>query len=238
MSKKPKTTSAAASKAEKPPKRGEKPEEIAKLLGQIEKAEKAVQVAEIELDSRKEAAKSAKAEWLVKIGELRTLVRTRERWAAEAKRQPLFTKKADAPLPEGAKRIGILRDVKDGETIIAKKGDEAAGFVADNGRCHMRLPSGLDITLGDGQWAEIVDAKPAEPASAEWRKHGVEKLNGEVTAKDREKLAAAGVPTLGELQDRMVKHGTFWFQDLTGIGRAAADRIENSFNSAVAEFSA
>ena len=48
-------------KAEKPPKRGESPEEIGKLLTQIEKAEKAVQVAEIELDSRKEAAKSAAA---------------------------------------------------------------------------------------------------------------------------------------------------------------------------------
>ena len=101
MSKTKPTPEADKPKAEKPPKRGESPEEIGKLLTQIEKAEKAVQVAEIELDSRKEAAKSAKAEWMVKVSELREMVRTRERWAAEAKRQPLLQPEPDK-LPEGA----------------------------------------------------------------------------------------------------------------------------------------
>lgn len=74
---------------------------------------------------------------------------------------------------------------------------------------------------------------PAVPSN--WRKLGIEKLAGSVTEKDREKLGAASIYTLGDLQDLMTKHGTFWNQNVSGIGRAGADRVEDAFNAIVAE---
>jgi len=94
-------------KKEKPAKRGDSPEEIAKLLTQIEKAEKEVQVAEIELDAKKDEAKTAKGNWMLKVVELRTLVRTRERWAIEARRQPLLNQ---------AKKDGAASEPKPADT--------------------------------------------------------------------------------------------------------------------------
>lgn len=195
----------AKPKKEKPPKRGENPEEIAKLLKDIEKAEKDVQVAEIELDSRKEAAKSAKAEWMVKVASLRECVRTRERWAAEAKRQPLLNPKPDKPvkLPDGAKKavsVGILRDVPVKSGTILMVGEHLSGL----------------------------ESTPA--ASVEWRRMAIEKLTGEVTEKDLDKLAGANILTLGDLQDLMTKNGSWWARAIKGIGEAGQTRIEDSFN--------
>ena len=232
---------------EKQPKRGESPEEIKKILEDVEKAEKAVQVAEIELDSRKEAAKSAKAEWMVKVAELRERVRTRERWREEARRQPLLNgqnkpaKAAEVKLPEGAKLIGILRDVKDigdvnGKTL-AKKGDQLPGFI-ENGVCRLDIGKGVMYALAAEDWTEI-EAKPAAEVTPfvniEWRKLGIDKLAGKVTESDRTKLAAGNLLTLGDLQDRMQKHGTFWAKDIKGIGEAAQTRIEDAFNASMME---
>ncbi len=236
MSKKP-TPEADKPKAEKPPKRGESPEEIDKLLTQIEKAEKAVQVAEIELDSRKEAAKVAKAEWMVKVGELRSLARTRERWAAEAKRQPLLQPKPDkaATLPDGAvssKRIGMLRDVVriDGKAA-AVTGQEHTAYVDAKGDTFL-LVDGNTIDLNPEDWTEIVDAP--NPINGEWRKFTIDRLAGDVTAKDRERLAGANLLTFGDLQDRMQRDGTWWARDIKGIGEAGQTRIEDAFNAVVA----
>lgn len=65
-------------------------DEIVELLGKIEKAEEAVESAALEWDSKKEEAKTAKGVWMTKVSELRDLCRTRKRWAAEAKKQPLL----------------------------------------------------------------------------------------------------------------------------------------------------
>lgn len=65
-------------------------DEAVELLGKIEKAEKAVTVAEIEWDAKKEAAKTAKGVWLTRVSAMRDLARTRDRWAAERKKQPLL----------------------------------------------------------------------------------------------------------------------------------------------------
>jgi hypothetical protein len=163
---------------EKPKKRGETPEEITKLLGNIEKAEKAAQVAYTEWIASKDETKAAKGRYDIAISDLRQMVRTRERWAEEAKRQPL--------LHQGHKQKA--------------------------------LPGTVPAIEGD------------------WRKADISKLAGDVTEKDREKLAAANILTLGDLQDRMQKSGTFWHTELKGIGRAAADRVEDSFNAIVTEY--
>lgn len=150
-------------------KRGESPEEIAKLLKQIEAAEKIVQNAHAELIEHKDATKAAKGRYDIAIADLRQLIRSRDRWKEEAKRQPLLNQKQQ--------------------------------------------------TL------------PAVDMSGDWRKTGIDKLGGAVTDKDRDKLCQASIYTLGDIQDLMQKHGGFWFQNVSGVGRAAADRIENEFNA-------
>jgi len=164
-----KKPSQAESESDKAKKRGESPEEIAKLLLQIEKAEKAAQTAYTEWIACKDETKAAKGRYDIAISDLRSLVRSRERWKEEAKRQPLLNQKQQN--------------------------------------------------------------LPAVDMSGDWRKLGIDKLAGIVTDKDRDKLGQASIYTLGDLQDLMQKHGGFWFQNVTGVGRAAADRIENEFNA-------
>ena len=233
---KPKTTKKPAKKA----KLDDLDLDLSKLLAEIEEAEKHVQEAEIELDSRKEAAKSAKAEWMVAVSGLRQKVRTRERLSEEAKRQPLLQKPKVAQLPtipeklpEGAvsaKIIGILRDVPGPQgNLVAKKGESLVGLINEAGDCYLQLSPSSVFVFSKDDYAEIVSEKP----KTEWRSVGIDKLNGPVTEKDREKLGLAGIYTMGDLQDRMQKAGTFWHQDVTGIGRAGADRVEDSFNKFV-----
>ncbi len=243
MSKTKPTPEADKPKAEKPPKRGESPEEIVKLLTQIEKAEKAVQVAEIELDSRKEAAKVAKAEWMVKVGELRSLARTRERWAAEAKRQPLLHPKPDkaATLPDGAvssKRIGMLRDVVrlDGKAA-AVTGQEHTAYVDAKGDTFL-LVDGNTIDLNPEDWTEIVDdktehplldqAEKADPGSEAWKLHKLAVLKSKLTETAFDALESTGLPTLGDLQAKMTQHGGFWNREL-GIHGRHKEPIERVF---------
>jgi hypothetical protein len=80
------------------------------------------------------------------------------------------------------------------------------------------------------------DIVPPTDAPPLWRKIRIDKLAGKVTEKDRDKLSLADISTLGDLQDRMARHGTFWFQDIAGIGRAGADRVESAFNAMVMNF--
>lgn len=75
------------------------------LLGKIEKAEEAVAKAQSNLEVAREEAKTAKGVWMTKVSELRDLCRTRKRWAAEAKRQPLFNQKKK-PAPIDATKLG------------------------------------------------------------------------------------------------------------------------------------
>ena len=88
--------------------------------------------------------------------------------------------------------------------------------------------------------ATTVAAAPTngQPATASatgnaWRKLGIDTLAGDVTEKDRDKLGTASIYTLGDLQDLLTREGTWWFKRVDGIGRAAADRVEDAFNSLV-----
>lgn len=232
-----------SSSKKKPGKRktkGETIEEVTQLLEQIEAAEDAVQEAEIELDSAKDIAKTAKGVWLTRVSELRELVRSRRRWAAEAKRQPLLHPEPDkaATLPDGAvssKRIGMLRDVvridgKAGAVI----GQEHTAYVDAKGDTFL-LVDGNTIDLNPEDWTEIVDDKKPAQSSGEWRKFTIDRLAGDVTANDREKLAGANLLTFGDLQDRMQRDGTWWARDIKGIGEAGQTRIEDAFNAAISE---
>lgn len=230
----------AKPKKEKPPKRGENPEEIAKLLKDIEKAEKEVQVAEIELDSRKEAAKAAKAEWLVKVSALRECVRTRERWNEESKRQPLLNQKHDKPdnrmkLPYDAKEtksIGILSDIKQSNgLLLTGQGDRHTGYVDADGHMFLVI-DGNRFEPDPDDYAILEESTPAA-SNGEWRQLAIDNLAGEVTVKDLDKLSSAGISTLGDLQDRMVKEGTWWAKSIKGVGEASQTRIEDAFNTFV-----
>jgi hypothetical protein len=99
--------SAKKVKASKKPTKTESLQEITELLTAIEAKEEEIEFAEIELESKREELKTAKGVWLLKVSELRELVRTRKRWAEEAKRQPLLNgaKKADADA-DAVARVG------------------------------------------------------------------------------------------------------------------------------------
>ena len=96
----------------KTPTKGESLAEVVELLEKIEKAEKDVEKAELAWNKQKEEAKIAKGVYQTRVDTLRDLAKTRDRWAEEAKRQPLFAnqnkekKSADKPneaKPEAAR---------------------------------------------------------------------------------------------------------------------------------------
>jgi hypothetical protein len=143
-------------------------DDVVDLLGKIEKAEVEVEKAQIELEGRKEAAKTAKGVWLTRVDALRQLCRTRKRWAEEAKKQPLFNqgKKQDAP------------------ATVPKPADD--------------------------KWKALTLAAAA------------------ISDKHIDKLEAAGVHTIGELSEKMNRHGQFWGREL-GLARQRV-AIEDEFN--------
>ena len=147
MDKKPDKAAARKPREHKQTK-GESLTEISELLGKIEAAEDAVQVAEIELDARKEEAKTAKGVWMTRVAELRNLVRTRKRWAQEALSQPLLNQK-----PKGEKEGEVEPIAADVTAEVAsvdwlRHGIGAAGFT--DKQCEALQIAGLQ-TLGDLQ---------------------------------------------------------------------------------------
>ena len=86
--------------------KGEAIAEIQEILEKIEAKEKEVESAEIEWNTKREETKIAKGVWMTRVSELRELARTRERWAEEAKRQPLFNPpKTDVQSPAADQAI-------------------------------------------------------------------------------------------------------------------------------------
>ena len=81
----------ATSKTKKP-KVAMPHDEIEQLLGQIEKAEKTLDVAELDWSHRKDVVKAAKGVRDQAVANLRSLCRTRERWLKERAQQPLLAK--------------------------------------------------------------------------------------------------------------------------------------------------
>ena len=114
-------------KAMKKPKATMAPSEIEQLLGQIEKAEKTLDVAELDWSHRKDVVKAAKGVRDQAVANLRSLCRTRERWLKEEGQQPLLAaevaRKA-APAWAEAAQVGSVT-VGD-TTFTARTGEDAA----------------------------------------------------------------------------------------------------------------
>jgi len=125
MAKAQKTNGTAKkAKASRKPTKGESLQEITELLTSIEKKEEEVELAELELESKREETKATRGVWLTRVNELRELVRARKRWAEEAKQQPLLTGKplkADTPQPSGSETGGPL----DGSTVMFPESKDA-----------------------------------------------------------------------------------------------------------------
>ena len=242
-----KPTPEAKPAKKKNPTKGESLAEITELLEQIEAKSAEIKIARAAFDDSKDAAKIKKGVWQTKLCELEDLADTRRRWAAEAKRQPLLNPQHGkaAKLPDGAlssKKIGMLRDVTsiDG-TASAITGQEHTAYVDPNGT--YLLIDGLSIDLKPEDFTEIVEVQSerplldhaAPPSNGEWRKFTIDRLGGQVTAKDREKLAGANLLTFGDLQDRMQRDASWWAKDIKGIGEAGKTRIEDAFNAVLTE---
>ena len=218
-------------------------DEIKKLLGQIEKAEEAVEKAEIELNARKESAKIAKGAWLTAVGDLRKLVQSRKRWREEAKRQPLLNgkKKPEAEkLPEGAtgtKHVGILKDVNhmSGRQAVAK-GEEHTAFVDAAGGCFL-LVAGSRIDLAPDEYAELIDkAESQQPLldgslNGKWCEWPVSVLGEYGLPPGKVKLLESAFDDrIGKLIDRMNRQGSeeHWWKDIKGFGESGYDAMVNA----------
>jgi len=156
--------------------KGEQIAEVVDLLTKIEEAEDAVLEAENEVDTRREELKTAKGVWHTRVSEMRELVRTRKRWAEEAKRQPLFANQSPA----------------NGQAVTEQAGD---GTQPPKSEADMQIED-----LG-------------------------------VSAARCEKLGLAGLHTVAQLRDAMVKNPREWFKPIAGIGRDAATDIEDRVNA-------
>lgn len=76
---------------------------------------------------------------------------------------------------------------------------------------------------------------PSEPepeiVQDNWRDLDVNQLQDHgITESQCEKLSAAGIDTLGALQDLMQRNGQFWAKDLKGIGEQKAEKIADAMN--------
>jgi hypothetical protein len=231
----------------KKPTKGESLAEITELLEQIEAKSAEIKIARAAFDDSKDAAKIKKGVWQTKLCELEDLADTRRRWAAEAKRQPLLHPQPGkaAKLPDGATAtttVGILRDIKqDNDLVLTGPGEKHTGYVDQDGDVFLMI-AGKRIDLKPEDFTEIVEVQSerplldhaAPPSNGEWRKFTIDRLGGQVTAKDREKLAGANLLTLGDLQDRMQRDSSWWAKDIKGIGEAGKTRIEDEFNAIIA----
>jgi hypothetical protein len=157
-------------------------DDIEALLTQIEAAELDVQKAAIELDARKEAAKTAKGVWLTRIETLQTLIGTRRRWNEERKRQPLLAAaeaaaqtvmaavEAHLPDPNPAGWRDVRLDTF-GLGTRTMKALDAAGLTT--------LGLLTDFQMANGEWwvrnvkglGEMGSDKIAEKVAEFWKEH-------------------------------------------------------------------
>lgn len=107
--------------------------EVVEVLEKIEAKEMEVENSSHALDAQREATKTAKGVWLTKISELQELIRTRKRWAEEAKRQPLFNQpRADAGQDKWVNHPSSLAETDRPATVAAQQtGEQGEGESAD-----------------------------------------------------------------------------------------------------------
>jgi hypothetical protein len=78
----------------------------------------------------------------------------------------------------------------------------------------------------------IASPNGAAQKTGDWRRTPIDRI-GLKTA-DVNKLRTKGLETAGELQERMQRDGLWWNRDISGVGEAARDRIQDVFNEFVA----
>jgi len=81
---------------------------------------------------------------------------------------------------------------------------------------------------------EDQDTVDTKDSKAPWRSADVISLTEEgITEKQCQKLTDFGIMTLGEMQSRMQREGTFWAKEIKGVGEALQTKIEDALNSIV-----
>ena len=234
------------------PTKGESLDEITQLLCEIEDAEEAVAQAELDYDGKREEMKTAKGVWHTRVSALREKVRSRRKWAEEAKRQPLLNGKkpeeakpaeAAVPLPDGAKeakQVKLLADIDHDCQTVAKSGETTTAYVDADGDLFFfhyatqadgtRAASPDKVCLEPEEWEEVKAASDAATTATatEWRSTRIDRCNL-FTEKQAEALELAGIRTLGGLQELMRAHGQFWCKEMKINGRHKED-IEERFN--------
>jgi len=95
--------------------------------------------------------------------------------------------------------------------------------------------SALDVLLDeDPLQQKLFKPEAAATVADDWRSLDINQLqNHGVTESQCDKLSAAGIDTLGDLQDWMQKHGQFWTRDIKGIGESKAEAIADAMNAIV-----
>lgn len=131
------------------------------------------------------------------------------------------------PLSDNSKRLGIRLSFAESapyERLYELSG--SSGFVMV--KAYGEQPK------ADKPKRKTDPAQMAIPFVPEWRKSEIDALRElGISQKVCDTLAAADVNTLGDLQDRMKKHGQFWWKDIKGIGDGKASNITDAFNEFV-----
>lgn len=217
-------------------------DELAKLelakstLASLIDAKKAADIAELELECAKDRAKDRKGAYQT--------ARLKEHEIIEAYLRPL-------PLFDGAKKpevksttiakaaVDAMTDVDLSVVRIVPKKNPVGVAVGLDCSILSVLPGGVTVLL-DGRAVELADSeyeiqvgneeiaaarakpKPKPKPSTAWQSLPVSEIG--VTGKMAEKLADAGIQTLGELSNAQAR-GEWWAEKIKGIGPGAAEKI-------------
>ena len=127
-------------------------------------------------------------------------------------------------LSEKVRELRILRDETKEAASAAKKRWEAASDEMDDLTARGPNPQ-RTLNFGDKPLAPTLDVPPPE----EWRSLLISTL--EIPQKAVEKLQDVGIATLGDFSDWQANHGEFWYQDIKGIGEAAATKISDAWEA-------
>jgi hypothetical protein len=106
-----------------------------------------------------------------------------------------------------------------------KEGDELSRLISD----HQHSAIQPKLPFGDAKTGALTQgpSEPKEPAvrldDGSWRKKKLEDLA--LSESQLEKLGSVGVTTVGELADFTKLKGDFWYKEIKGFGKGAADKI-------------
>lgn len=127
------------------------------------------------------------------------------------------------------RELRILRDETKEAASAAKKRWEAASDELDDLTARGPNPQRVldfDDLAASGDDAPLLDAAEA---AEEWRTLPIETLD--IPEKAIMKLQDVGIHFLGDFSDWQANHGEAWYQDIRGIGEAAATKISDAWGA-------